>query len=966
VPGSKPKPEGSQRLPEELLPELSRLKDEEARSQYLDAHQEMLRADVVAWLTDVVREQARRDTQSTLAIAEFTVTLARKLRNEGSLGEALRAKANALYVNGQNRAAIAHHEQALEIFRRIGNSTELGRTLSSSIQPLVLVGEYDRALSAAEEARAIFAKEGDDWRLARLELNAGNIYHRQDRFAEALERYELAYRHFLPHQERDPEAVAVALHNMAMCLITMNDFRRALSTYESARTFSQQHKMPLLVSQADYNIAWLYYLRGEYGPAIERLRNTRELCRKNGDHYHFALCHLDLSDIYLELNLSQEAAETAQEGAARFDQLEMGYEKAKCLVNFAIALSHEGKAFQALEIFVQARDIFVREKNHVWPSLVDLYQALVLFNEGRYFEARRLCSAALQFFDSSLLAGKAVLGHLLMARLAMATADSKTALAECQLAFTLLEKLESPVLTYQAHFLQGQIQLQSGSPYEAYRAFEQARGAMETLRSSLHGEELKIAFMKNKSDVYESLVDICLAVRRDAGGVEEAYGYIEEAKSRSLLDLMYKMGSGSSAAKVGKSDLVRNIGELREELNWYYHRIEHEQLRQEERSAEKVSSLQQEVHQREHEFLRMLRETPSLEAESLGIYAPPAESIEQIRAALPADATAIEYFRVGEGLVVAVLTRTSLEIIPITLISRVQTHLRVLQFQLAKFRLGTEYVKTFEQVLLSTIQSHLHHLYQELIAPIRDRLGSGPLLIVPHDILHYVPFHALFDGGKYLTDAHAISYAPSASIYAAGYRREINRDGKSLVLGITDAATPSIPDEVQSVARALPGSELFLGESATADLLRKKGEHSRYIHIATHGYFRQDNPMFSGVKLGDSLLSLYDLYQMELPAELITLSGCATGLNVVAAGDELLGLVRGLLSAGAQSLLLTLWDVHDRSTTEFMKAFYSYLVSGENKAVAVQHAMADLRTTHPHPYYWAPFILMGSALEAQE
>jgi CHAT domain-containing protein len=294
----------------------------------------------------------------------------------------------------------------------------------------------------------------------------------------------------------------------------------------------------------------------------------------------------------------------------------------------------------------------------------------------------------------------------------------------------------------------------------------------------------------------------------------------------------------------------------------------------------------------------------------------------------------------------------------------VQTHLRVLQFQLAKFRLGTDYVRTFEQVLLSTIQTHLHHLYQELIDPIRDRLGPGPLLIVPHDLLHYVPFHALYDGCRYLVDSHPITYAPSASIYAAGYSRRVNHDGGSLVLGITDAATPSIPDEVQSVAHALPRSELFLGDSATARLLREKGSHSRYIHIATHGYFRQDNPMFSGVRLGDSLLSLYDLYQMELPAELITLSGCATGLNVVAAGDELLGLVRGLLSAGAQSLVLTLWDVHDRSTAQFMKSFYSHVVAGENKAVALQRAMIELRQNYPHPYYWAPFILMGSALQA--
>src|SRR5207237_5497404 len=173
---------------------------------------------------------------------------------------------------------------------------------------------------------------------------------------------------------------------------------------------------------------------------------------------------------------------------ALVDKLAMGYEKAKCLANFAIALSHEGKAFQALEVFSNARAIFVHEKNLVWPSLIDLYQALVLFNEGRYFESRQLCSAALQFFDSSPLAGKAVLGHLLMARLSMATADSKTALAECRSAFTALETLESPVLTYQAHFLNGQIQLESGLPYEAYREFERARAAMETLRSSLHGE----------------------------------------------------------------------------------------------------------------------------------------------------------------------------------------------------------------------------------------------------------------------------------------------------------------------------------------------------------------------------------------------------------------------------------------------------------------------------------------------
>ena len=117
--------------------------------------------------------------------------------------------------------------------------------------------------------------------------------------------------------------------------------------------------------------------------------------------------------------------------------------------------------------------------------------------------------------------------------------------------------------------------------------------------------------------------------------------------------------------------------------------------------------------------------------------------------------------------------------------------------------------------------------------------------------------------------------------------------------------------------------------------------------------------MFSGIRLGDAYLNLYDLYQLPLEADLVTLSGCATGLNVVTAGDELLGLIRGLLYAGARSLLLTLWNVHDRSTADFMTSFYQRFQKGADKTAALQGAMQELRQRYPHPYYWAPFVLIG-------
>lgn len=185
-------------------------------------------------------------------------------------------------------------------------------------------------------------------------------------------------------------------------------------------------------------------------------------------------------------------------------------------------------------------------------------------------------------------------------------------------------------------------------------------------------------------------------------------------------------------------------------------------------------------------------------------------------------------------------------------------------------------------------------------------------------------------------------------------------------MGVPDAKAPFIADEAIAVAGILPDSQLFLGDSATSDELRRHGARSRFVHIATHGTFRRDNAMFSSIRMGDGPLSVYDLYQLRLSAELVTLSGCGTGLSVTVAGDEQLGLVRGLLYAGAAAVLLTLWDVHDRSTADFMQVFYGRIQQGWSKARAAQSGMQALRDNHPHPFYWAPFTIVGNARESAE
>ncbi|MGH9781843.1 MAG: CHAT domain-containing protein, partial [Candidatus Acidiferrales bacterium] len=314
---------------------------------------------------------------------------------------------------------------------------------------------------------------------------------------------------------------------------------------------------------------------------------------------------------------------------------------------------------------------------------------------------------------------------------------------------------------------------------------------------------------------------------------------------------------------------------------------------------------------------------------------------------------------VKDEFIAAVLTREELEIVPLTPVSRVVNLLRMLHFQLSKFRLGGGYTQEFAKPLFDAAQSHLQELYEEVMAPLRGHLRGGHLVIVPHGVLHYLPFHALFDGERYMIDSFTVSYAPSAGIFSLCQQRSSRASGAPLILGVPDAQAPLIREEVESIARILPDSKLLLGADANVEALRTTGLHTRILHIATHGTFRQDNPMFSGIRLGDAYLNLYDLYQLKLEADLVTLSGCATGLNVVTAGDELLGLIRGLLYAGAQSLLLTLWNVHDRSTADFMMSFYRRFQEGADKAAALQCAMQELRERYTHPYYWAPFVFVG-------
>jgi len=336
----------------------------------------------------------------------------------------------------------------------------------------------------------------------------------------------------------------------------------------------------------------------------------------------------------------------------------------------------------------------------------------------------------------------------------------------------------------------------------------------------------------------------------------------------------------------------------------------------------------------------------------------PLVGLDGIREALAPGSLLLEYYQARGRLYACVVGRERLEVVPLGSAASVRNLVQLLQFQLSRFRLGSRYAEAGGARMRDATESHLAELYAELVAPVRRHLDAAHLVVVPHGFLHGLPFHALVCGARPLIDEFTISYAPSAGVARVCSLKRPEGTG-ALVMGVPDARTPHIADEVQSVAALLPDARILMGEAVTAERLKIDGAGTRFVHIATHGHFRSDNPMLSSIQLGSGPFSVFDLYQLRLSAELVTLSGCSTGLNAVVSGDELRGLVRGLLYAGASSVLLTLWDVYDESTTEFMKTFYRHLRAGASKAGALQAGMRELRERYPHPFFWAPFILVG-------
>jgi CHAT domain-containing protein len=332
-------------------------------------------------------------------------------------------------------------------------------------------------------------------------------------------------------------------------------------------------------------------------------------------------------------------------------------------------------------------------------------------------------------------------------------------------------------------------------------------------------------------------------------------------------------------------------------------------------------------------------------------------NLPEIQGLLPEGTTLLEYLVGERGVVIWIVDRQRFKVVQVPG-DRQSLVAQVRQFRAAITNLAP----------LANVQTQAEAIYRRLLAPARAEIRGDRLVIVPHGVLHYLPFPALRSpDGRWVVEDFAVSTLPSASVLRYLTDKGVGASTRALVMGNPDLgaelALPWAEREARMVGQRERDATVLVRGDATEAQAKKLLESAGLIHFATHGALSESDPLSSAVLLvpgggEDGRLEVREVFGLDLHARLVVLSACETGLGKLSSGDELVGLQRAFLYAGTPAVVTTLWKVDDRASYELVRAFYQRLDS-ENPVEALRQAQLETQRVFPHPFSWAAFGLTG-------
>jgi len=952
--------------PVDLVDEVLSISDTPARWRFLDDHALFFDEEVAGLLKQRADHFLRAEIRNSLQIADILYYLAK--HNLDPMYEALGllVEANARSIGlGEYEQAIELYDKAAEIYQMHGRAAEQARSQVGKVNSLSLLGRHAEAIEVGQLISPVLEAH-QLWRqLATLTMNLGTVYGRRGEDVESLSMFDRAGELFRQIGFEGTTEWAQIQLNRAVILRNLGRFDESINASQVAVNVLFKLSEDVEAARAQQVTALTYFSQGRFNEALDLLDHVREVFLADGRTRDILRVELYITDCLLQLRRFSDVLEKCQRMRGLFANLGTRQEEALALVNEAVAYAELRRYDESLASLAEAHQAFVTTGNQVEAISIDLEKSAVFLCQERFTESLETAKICIAVFDAHSLPIDKAQALIVAARAALALKQFDQAQGFVNEALGMGDTINIPTVKYQAHSILGLLASEQNDMATAQSEFDLAIREVEQLRGSLM-VEFRVSFLEDKETLYQDMVGICIDQGQPLRGLE----YAERAKSRALLDLLaYRLDLTIQARNMEDHPLVEELVRLRVERDQLYRQWESDPNGTErgwsspqlvrQKTQQKVLALEAKITELWH---RLLVHNADY-ARDAALWAVRTESVQPY---LDEDTLLVEYYVVHGKLVVFLVTKDGIQA------QRLDANLARVETLIQRFQLNLRSVphNPLERVaaLANNARALLEQLYQLLIAPFDDQLAGYPkLIIAPHGPLHYLPFHALHNGAAYMLELHEINYLPSAS--SLRYCQEARPAAQHrLAIGHSNGGRlPYAVDEARKIATLLNAQFLDEKQATLAKIFEVVPE-CRVLHLAAHGDFRFDNPLFSGLAFTDGWLTTMDIFNLRLKASLVTLSACQTGRNVVAGGDELLGLMRAFLSAGAASVALTLWAVEDRSTARLMETFYQKMNEGYSKGAALRQAQLQfIQGTdeqsgyYAHPYFWAPFFLVGDA-----
>lgn len=835
----------------------------------------------------------------------FPPTLAHEL---WSTGEALMRKS-------QYDEALARYSLSAAIGERLGNDLDVATALQLTGSALRLRGEYAESIAAYERARVAAEKSGNRQRLSYILSNLGAVYVTMGRLSEALNLFDESLVVMPP--EAAPQASAPAHQNMAILYALQGDYRRALQKFATVLEIYEKAKNRTKVALTYQNLGVLQSKQGNYEAARAHLLTSLRMGEELDDPTQIAQTANELGLVYALEGNYPDAMKTLERGRAIVDKLQLKGLMGDVRNSLADLHSRQGRHTDAFPLLREAAAIFEEQKDSLNLARTLRGTSNALARAGQYEGARDAAERAA----------------------------------------TLSRNIGENEGEWQARALQARALQGLGKPADALRELEAAVTLMESQRLKVAGgDEERQRYFEQASFPYHSLIDLSLA----AGRPFDALQYAERAKARVLLDVLAhgpeRVETEMTAAERAEerallADLATADAQLQKATA--NNRAALEARREDARRKQTVFMTKLYAS---HPGLRVLRgAAPALDAAELAALV-----------AAPSDAL-VQYVTADDQTWLFVVTRTA------------GGAAKVDPFRIPVSR---EALERRAKDLRDTIarrdpafRRHARSLYDLLLAPAaRSLAGKTRVRIVPDGPLWDVPFHTLTSpAGRYWIEDATLSWAPSFTALRDLRAHPASTSPRLLAMGdpIREGMerVQETGRQVQLVAAAYgrENATTFTGAEATESRFRSEAQSAGILHLATHGILDPESPLYSRLVFSgskgddDGYLEAWELMRLKLNARLAVLSACETARGEAAQGEGIIGLNWAMFVAGVPSTVVSQWKVEAASSTNLLVAFYRHMKRQPSFAVALRSAALETKADprYEHPFYWAPYILVG-------